>query len=487
MNYRRALVVAGIIAALIVALAILFFTSISAHSGVAVPARGALVENVTIVNPGGVRVAGRTIECAGDRIARISPSSPNGTSGTGSKTIRGGYALPGLTDMHVHYPPDLPGDQFELFCFLFLAHGVTSTRDMGSIDRSICGKRREVTNGKYPGPRIYTPVTFIDGKDPMWPGSFVALTPAQGRAAVADAVRLGADFIKVYDTLAEDVLSAIVGEARKRGKRAVGHVPFGMRLEDTGIDDVQHLFGVPAPLPGKGGHASRQVAWHAFNDARLAHVVKWSVSHGMAHTPTLVVLHRLGMYDDYHAMRNGPAGALMPRYYRDVIWHPRDGIPFLRKLTAIAFQDLRDTEPLRFRTAKALFDGGARIHAGTDVQTPFVVPGASLHEEFKLLMQAGIPLEAIWRIATRGAGEYLGTPGLGVIAEGSPADIVIYGEDPTKDFAAFGTLKAVIADGRLYSREDLDRGLARYRARFNEPLFDSLSMLMARLAMFFIF
>jgi imidazolonepropionase-like amidohydrolase len=117
-----------------------------------------------------------------------------------------------------------------------------------------------------------------------------------------------------------------------------------------------------------------------------------------------------------------------------------------------------------------------RIHAGTDVGNPFLVPGASLQEELHHLVDAGLSPEEAWVTATRGPGEFLGDPGLGRVEPGAPADLLWFREDPTRDLDALATLEAVVADGRLYRREELDAALERARRRYRGWLYDRVSM-----------
>jgi len=124
----------------------------------------------------------------------------------------------------------------------------------------------------------------------------------------------------------------------------------------------------------------------------------------------------------------------------------------------------------------ALFRAGVRIHAGTDVGNPFLVPGASLHEELRHLVGAGLTPEEAWLTATRLPGEFLREPGLGTVAAGAPADLLLFREDPTRDLAALATLEAVVAGGRLYSRETLDEALEASQRRYRGWLYDTVSM-----------
>jgi len=57
------------------------------------------------------------------------------------------------------------------------------------------------------------------------------------------------------------------------------------------------------------------------------------------------------------------------------------------------------------------------------------------------------------------------------LGAGAPADLVVLRADPTRDLAALRGILAVVRDGRVYSRADLDTRLERYsthyaRARF---------------------
>jgi predicted amidohydrolase len=112
---------------------------------------------------------------------------------------------------------------------------------------------------------------------------------------------------------------------------------------------------------------------------------------------------------------------------------------------------------------------------GTDPFNPFVVPGASLHEELALFVAAGFTAEEAWAAATWQAGEALGHPEIGRLEAGAPADLLLFREDPTRTLAALATLEAVIAGGRLYPRAVLDAAVEASRAYFARPPIDRAS------------
>jgi imidazolonepropionase-like amidohydrolase len=172
--------------------------------------------------------------------------------------------------------------------------------------------------------------------------------------------------------------------------------------------------------------------------------------------------------------------ALLPRYYRDVVWNPQAGLPFVRDIRPEVTTALARALPVMMRVVGRLHAAGVRVHAGTDVPSPLVVPGAGMHEELRLLAAAGLGIEGAWTAATRAAGESLGVPDLGVVRAGAPADLLLFRDDPTVDLRALTTLRAVVAQGRLYPRADLEAAIAEHRALHASALYDTVVTALAR-------
>src|SRR5512145_3521287 len=94
----------------------------------ALPPQGVTLDDVTVIRPGEGREAHRRVVVTGGAIERIEDAAP----GSGGP-FAGMYVLPGLNDLHVHFPPASPLGQSELFAFLLLYHGVTGVRDAGDV------------------------------------------------------------------------------------------------------------------------------------------------------------------------------------------------------------------------------------------------------------------------------------------------------------------------------------------------------------------
>ena len=282
-----------------------------------VPDRGAVLEGVTLVEPGASRRSGMRLVVEGEAIASI--ESAGGSAGGG---FSGAFVLPGLTDVHVHFPPpSLPG-QIELFSLLHLLHGVTTVRDAGDIDgASTLPAREGISSGQFPGPRVFACGPFVDGDPPLWGNSLVSRTPEEGRVAVRQVAEQGFDCVKAYNGLDAPTVAAVREEAHALGLPVIGHVPRDVSYEEALLDDAQHLIGIAPPLEDRTIEFPQVLqAWLHMGSARLDRVVAAARAHGLAHTPTLVTIDRLIAQEDRAAARAEPDARLLPRFYREVIW-----------------------------------------------------------------------------------------------------------------------------------------------------------------------
>jgi imidazolonepropionase-like amidohydrolase len=433
-----------------------------------VPEPGATLSGVTVVTPGIHRRQGQRVVVQGSSIEAITDDPAPGGPYSGS------YVLPGLIDMHVHFPPPAGLGSTELFSLLFLYHGVTTVRDAGDIDGTSTEPARQgVENEEFPGPRILACGPFVDGEGALWPNSRIVRDIYDAEPVVAEIAR-EYDCVKAYDRLTPEVARAVHEEARRQGLRVIGHVSRGLRFEDAPLDDVQHMMGMAFAEGDEGPFPKNMKAWRRVDEARMREIVKAALARGTAITPTLVSLERLSKMEDRTSLLREPDALLLPRYFRDVVWTaPAD-------LTPDDYAGIRDALKAEQQLVKLLYDEGARLHMGTDVLTAFVVPGASMHRELALYVDAGLTPAQAWAVATRWNGAYLGVSGLGRVRVGGPADLLVFREDPTVDLAALSTLQAVVARGRLYTREALDAQLARYRSYFEGFFLDAISVAAAR-------
>ncbi|WP_223735893.1 amidohydrolase family protein, partial [Streptomyces purpurogeneiscleroticus] len=105
---------------------------------------------------------------------------------------------------------------------------------------------------------------------------------------------------------------------------------------------------------------------------------------------------------------------------------------------------MRRLHERRYDTVRAAYDAGVPVYVGTDAG------GSLAHglvaQEVAELVRAGIPALDALSATAWGAREWLGRPGL---AEGAPADLVVYESDPREDVRVLGTPRRVVLRGRV--------------------------------------
>lgn len=431
--------------------------------------------NVTIVEPGSAHRSHQTIVINGEKIVEVRDA----TEDERGKPTR--FLLPGLIDMHVHQPLTLGGLP-EYLALLYLRHGVTSVRYTGHTDSGaeVERHRERIEAGEIPGPRVFSCGPMIDGEPPLWPSSIVVTDPSAAESVVADLAAKGADCIKVYSNLSAPVLRGVVKAARDHDLQVVGHVPVGVALEESGIDDVQHLIGIAMPTVGNGNPMVE--GWSTLSADRIADVAEYSIASGISHTPTLVFWWTNAMRDQHERLVNETPANLMPRVFRDVGWRPQEAIRLGGSRTNEMQESLRAAYARAQEVVGILHKRGVRIQAGTDTANPFVVPGAALVKEIGLLSDAGLSNEDALAAATTIPGRALGLASNGMIQPGASADLLLLKSDPVDNLNALDEIDLVVASGRVYTRAYLDEEIARHQKHHGNFTWDQLLPFLANLS-----
>ena len=103
---------------------------------------------------------------------------------------------------------------------------------------------------------------------------------------------------------------------------------------------------------------------------------------------------------------------------------------------------------------------GVGILAGTDTTNPYCFPGFSLHDELALLVDAGLtPIEAL-QAATLNPAKFLNRlDDMGSVEPGKLADLVLLDADPLADIHNTTRIAAVVLEGKLLPKPQLQRML----------------------------
>ena len=435
------------------------------------------IVGATVIDPSSdIPAAGdQTILITDGVIRAVGPSSAIAIP-AGARRIdaRGRFAIPGLWDAHVHFMNTgvsaLP---------LLLAHGVTSVREMGGYIDSTRAWQARMAAGTLAGPRIVTSGPVLESPqylervversargDPrlalrVLPYRIGVGDPEQAARAIDSLVKLRVDFVKIRNSGNAEAFFATLREARRAGLRVAAHQIAGIPLRsalDSGQADLEHAILPPlSRLPA----AARDSVYRIF------------VENGTWYTPTLSVSRALMLSGDSAARAIfGPDAARVDERLRYAS-------PWLLEWWRMQVDERAgDTSMARMQAAEESYRStaadvhrmrelGANILAGTDAGSVLIYPGFSLHEELELLVEDArlTPREALWS-ATVGPARFAGLDArLGRIAVGQLADIVLLDADPLADIRNTRRIFAVVQDGRVLSRTELDAMLAGVRRK----------------------
>ena len=431
-----------------------------------------IIHDVNVIDvTGGPTQAHRTVIVRDGQIAEIGSSA--GSVGGKLQAVdvngTGKFLIPGLWDMHVHM---VFGDWFprgkEVTLPLFIANGITGVRDMGGELEVLQQWRKEITAGTLIGPRMVISGPMLDGPQPRFPSSIAIATPEDGRRAVDDLKRRGADFIKLQSLIPREAVFAIADETRKQGITFVGHVPDSVRASEAsnaGQKSFEHLIGIfegSSPLEDaflKGPKTPGQFL-STYDSKRAATLFALLAKNHTWQCPTLV-WERGGNLIDQTNFASDARAKYVPASWKDVTW---------KRFTEEITHDF-NTDDLATRkrfvekeleVVNEMHRAGIPFLAGTD--TPpgvYIFPGFSLHEELQRFVAAGFtPMEAL-QTATLNPATFLGMEDrLGTIKKGKLADLVLLDANPLDDIRNTQKIAAVIVNGRYFSRADLDKMLA---------------------------
>jgi imidazolonepropionase-like amidohydrolase len=430
-----------------------------------------VLNNVSVVNVRtGTVTPDQTVILDKNKIASVGPSkSAKYSRRAATVNCRGMFLIPGLWDMHVHlmFGDWFPGSR-DIVLPLLVANGVTGVRDMGSELDVVQSWRNEIEAGRQIGPRIFTSGPMLDGPKPRFPSSVAITTPEDGRRAVDDLQRRGADFIKLQSLIPRDAVFAIAEEAKKQQIPFEGHVPDAMRaseMSNAGMKSFEHLIGIfEGSSPDedeflKGNKPVTRLLAN-YDPARASALAALLAKNQTWQCPTLV-WERGGNLLDQTDFAADTRAKYAPAAWKDGAW---------KRFTAeikqgYATDDLATRKKFvqkELEVVQLLHKAGVPFLAGTD--TPpgvYIFPGFSLHEEMQRFVDAGFtPLEALQTATLNPARFFAMEDQLGTIEPGKLADLVLLSANPIENIANTQKIVAVVANGQYFYRAQLDKLLA---------------------------
>lgn len=405
-----------------------------------------------MTEPGKPVLTGATLVTEAGRVRSVQPGFLDAAAlglpaGTAVVDLRDKYVLPGFIDLHVHLQGGgmagrmsglrlrQPNEFFTLNAYnnglATLMAGFTTVRDLGSSGDTIFALRDAIKLGIVAGPKI---VASGEGISPTnghadahgmrrdlldaQKRSGVCDGPDDCRRAVRDAVKYGADVIKVH------VTGGVLDESNAGTNQQFSDA------EIAAISETAHMLG-------------RKVTTHAHGKNGIDSAVRSgydSIEHGM--------------WADEESLRLMKANGtwLVPTVW-PISWvgttpeEMRRG-PF-KDLPANSMEKLLKLGDQPKKLVRMAIKIGTPIALGTDNG---IAPHGTNAQEFLEYVDAGMsPVEAL-KTGTINAAAAAGLPDVGRIAPGLAADIIALNGDPVADINAVTDVDFVMRDGIVFKR-----------------------------------
>lgn len=392
----------------------------------------------------GKMVPERTLVIQNNRIESVLKGFVSGNTDDQVIDLKENYVLPGFIDMHVHIESQSSPDTYikrftsneadvafeaAYYAERTLMAGFTTVRDLGGTGVNIA-LRKAIQKGLTPGPRVFTSGKTIsttgghgdptngrrlDEMGDPGPREGVVNSPEEGRKAVRQRYKDGADVIKI--TATGGVLSV-----SKNGQNPQFTVEEIKAITETARD-----YGMLS-------------AAHAHGDEGMQRAILGgiqTIEHGtLMSEATMELMKEYGVFlvPTISAGREASRLADVLGYYPEMV--------------AVK---AREIGPMSQKTFAIAYKKGVPIAFGTDAG---VFPHGTNAQEFAYMVEAGMPAAEAMQSATKTNAALLGlSEELGKIKAGFLADLIAVPANPLQDITVLKNVGFVMKDGVIYKHK----------------------------------
>lgn len=351
--------------------------------------------------------------------------------------LAGKFITPGLISTHVHISgvqgarPAAYTDENTLRQLgVFARYGVTTVLSLGGEQSPAFKARDSQMTPALNRARLYLSGDVIVGK-----------TPDEARHMVAKVAALKPDVIKIRvddqlgssTKMTPDVYRAIIEEAHRRGLRVAAHIFY--------LEDAKDLL-----------RAGVDMIAHSVRDKDIDNeFISLMKARNIPYCPTLTREVSTFIYET------------KPAFFSDPFFEREADPEVVKQLQEPARQEaMRKSRsaqaykaalPTAKRNLKKAADAGVMIVMGTDAgPSPERFQGYFEHLEMEMMADSGLSPAQIIRASTSDAARAAGIKGVGSIAKGNWADLVVFDRDPLAGIRNTKTISSVWIAGNQVKR-----------------------------------
>jgi len=430
-----------------------------------------LFQNVNIIDVRkGSMIANQHVLVEGSFIKKIS-SKPLKIKEAKVIDGTGKYLMPGLCDFNASVM--LYESNGSPAFMLMLAYGVTSVKDLLPPIQFAKAKqlKEQIANGSILGPRLYLPgQTLVDRKPTnnllANANSMITVKTVSEAVAMVDSlIAWGADIIDARNIKSDSILRAITKTAHKHNRKVIERMTGDwMTASNAGVDAFTHLSDLRRTTT-----TGRQKLFQIFqgdsviSDTDFYNRVLPSLGgvdtvyfntlmKALKKNNTWLCTGTTSYFPSLNRFEHGDTSRNVYRTKRQKQLMEND-LKVQSSLTAV------DKEQPDMSQLYMAHKRGLPIIAGTQLNGK-ITPGISMHDMLFWLVDGGFtPADAI-RAATLNPAVFIGKEKeLGTVEQGKIADLILLDANPLKDINNTRKINAVVANGKLLLRNDIDKML----------------------------
>lgn len=372
----------------------------------------------------------------------------------------GKFVTPGFVDTHGHIGSPFVSSNMppaDYVYKLWLAHGVTSVREMGcfnGLDWTLDQRERAAT-GTIAAPQIQTHAYFPAVNDILK----TIHSPAQARDWLKQLKDRGADGVKFFGA-PPVIMESALDECMKLGLRSGCHhaqtAVTRMNALTTarwGLTSAEHYYGLPEALfekrvvqdyPADYNYSDEyfrfSVAGQTFSQAAQPGSSKWNDTLDQFLELDFTFVPTFGIYDANRDLMRTRRADWHDEYtwksYWDYFQPYRGGHgSYWYRWSTKNEIEWKENYRLWMRFIADYKNRGGRVCAGSDSGFIFQIFGFGFIRELEMLQEAGFhPLEVL-RAATLEGAHLMGiADDCGSVEVGKRADLLVYDQNPLEDF-----------------------------------------------------
>lgn len=378
----------------------------------------------------------------------------------------GKVLMPGLIDAHIHlagsgsvpWEPIKPDVGYNLQAYLYA--GITSVYELGGLASQAKKLRKRLNAGKSVGPNLYfthAPIT-VDGSHPIplgeetapWPLNKLLKrviptpeTKEEAEKTIARYKKMGVDYVKLIcdqipngsPEMGAELMGYLVDAAHREGLKVFAHIgsPQNMMVAvGAGVDVLAHGVYKEELEIKEAGQLAKAGIPMVYTLSGFENVAQFSEG---SFEPD--ELHLKLVPEEVLAPISGEAAKHMPQ---TGVMHD--------------FVHMVGGERKHWKQNFArLQEAGVPIRVGTDSALPGTYPGATYHQELRLLHEYGLSIPELLIAATSGnATLFLEKPDFGRVEVGCRADLLLLNGNPLEDLQSLQNPEMIMVRGQIVKK-----------------------------------